>query len=140
MNTVNQIELSQVHKINTDKLSYLHADWVVHVMMSHCIDRVHLVLSIEVGIEAIHYHDELVRWFAVNHTVHFLWVNDERAVQAFVNVTPQWRGVTVVKVCTERLSIKFVHKALTGPHLVLGQGTVYFRGICLLYTSDAADE
>ena len=67
-------------------------DRVPRVVERAPVDRVEVVLAVAVGVEAVHHHDELLR-----RRARLLRVDDERAVEALVDVLLQRRGVTVVE-------------------------------------------
>jgi hypothetical protein len=73
------------------------------------VDGVDLVaLGVEVRVEAVHHHHELVGLLAA-----LLGIDDERAVHAARDVLGQRPDVAVVQVHAERLGVELVHRALS---------------------------
>ena len=94
---VDQVVLEHVHEVDAHQLVALDLDRVVHVRERDRVDRVELVLAVEVGVEAVHHHHQLVRLWAAA-----LRVDDEGAVHPLGDVVGQGQGVAVVQVQAER--------------------------------------
>jgi hypothetical protein len=88
-------------------LARLDRDGIVEVTERDRVDRVHLVLTVEVRVEGVHHHDHLVGFGTT-----LLGVDDERAVQAAMDVLTQRQRVTVIQVRAERLGDELVGEAL----------------------------
>ncbi len=73
------------------------------------VDGVELVARVEVGVEPVHDHHELVGVGAA-----LLRVDEESAVETLVNVGGQRTRVAVVEVQAERIGIELVGEALAG--------------------------
>ena len=54
-----RVELGQVDQVDADQLAHLDLDGVPGVVERDRVDRVDLVLVVEVGVEAVHHHHHL---------------------------------------------------------------------------------
>ncbi len=93
-------------------------------MVRHGVDRVHLVVGVEVRVEAVHHHDQLVGRRAPARRV-----DDEHTVETLVDVPLQRNRVTVVEVQAERLGVELVDKPITRLHLLVRQRPVHLRRV-----------
>ena len=100
---VEEVELERVHEVDPHELAALDPDRLVHVGERDRVDRVDLVRAVEVGVEPVHDHHELVGLRAA-----VLRVDDERAVEALGDVLGQRRRVAVVEVEPERRGVELV--------------------------------
>ena len=94
-----------------------------HVGVGDAVDGVHLVLVVEVGVEPVHHHDEIVpvdRRFTAR-------IDDEHPVEALVDVAAQGNRVAVIEVQARGLRVELVHERLAGHHLLIGQRAVHLR-------------
>ena len=102
-----EVELGDVHEVDPHQLVALHPDRPVVVGERHRVHRVDLVRGVEVGVEAVHHHHQLVGLRAA-----VLRVDHERAVEALGDVLGQRAGVAVVEVQAERPRLELVREAL----------------------------
>src|SRR5215210_4519812 len=91
METVYEVELQHVDYVRADQLPLLYLYGVFLVVEGHRVHGVDLVLTIEVGVVAVHDHDHLISLFAP-----LFGVDDERPIEPLLDVLPQRRGVAVV--------------------------------------------
>src|ERR671916_994264 len=61
---VYEVELQHVDHVGPDQLPLLYLYGIFLVVEGHGVHGVDLVLGVEVGVEAVHYHDQLVRLWA----------------------------------------------------------------------------
>ncbi len=94
---VQEVELGQVREVDAHRPLPADADRVARVVERLAVDGVEVVLAVAVGVEAVHHHHELLR-----RRTRLLRVDDERAVEALVDVLLQRRGVAVVEVHPRR--------------------------------------
>src|SRR3712207_1893598 len=106
---VDEIELQHVDHVRPHQLPKPYLYGVFLVVEGHGVDRVDLVRSVEVGVEAVHDHDHLV---GLRPTL--LRIYYERPVEPLLYVLPQGRGVAVVEVHPERLGVELVDELLPG--------------------------
>ena len=90
---VDEVELGQVGEVDPDGLRALDRDRVLRVVEGLAVDGVEVVLAVAVGVEAVHHHDELLR-----RRPRLGRVDDERAVEALVDVLLERRRMAVVEV------------------------------------------
>ena len=100
---VDEVELERVHEVDPDELAALDLDRLLHVGERDGVHRVDLVRAVEVGVEAVHDHHELVGGRAAG-----LRVDHERAVEALGDVLGQRGRVAVVEVQPERRGVELV--------------------------------
>ena len=115
---VEQVELDHVDQVDAHRPVLVDHDRVLHVMEGDRVDRVDLVGTVEVGIEGVHHHHQLlpllrlgvVRMALLRLVTAFgrIRVDDERTVQPLVQVPLQGRGVAVVEVDAERFGGELV--------------------------------
>ena len=79
------------------------------VVEAHRVDGVDLVAEVEVRVERVHDHHELV-----GRRARLLGIHDEHAVEALRDVRREWRGVAVVEVEAERPGVELVGERLAG--------------------------
>ena len=107
-------------------------------MVRHRVDGVDLVLAVEVGVEGVHHHDELLplagsracrggasgrrRLLGMPRRV---GIDDEGAVHALVDVPLQRQGVAVVEVAAEREGVELVDELLAGADLAGARHAVH---------------
>ena len=106
---VDRVVLEDVDEVDTDERVALHLDRAVEVVEAHRVDGVDLVAEVEVRVERVHDHHELVGLRAG-----LLGVDDEHAVEALRDVRGERRGVAVVEVEPERPGIELVGERLAG--------------------------
>src|SRR5215207_8154595 len=104
---VDEVELQHVDHVRPDQLPKLYLYRVLLVVEGHAVDGVDLVRGVEVGVEAVHDHDDLV-----GPRTPLFGIYDERSVKPLLDVLPQGRGVAVVEVHSERLGVKLVDELL----------------------------
>ena len=104
---VDRVELDDVDEVDPDELAALDANRLVHEVEGNGVDCVDLVVFVEVRIERVLNHHELV---GVGTTLGR--VDDERAVQAFRDVPRERRRVAVVQMQPERLRLELVGELL----------------------------
>ena len=105
-------------------------DRVLGIVMRHRVDGVDLVLAIEVGVEAVHHHDELLPLPVLGRAeearagnvgllgmTRRIGIDDEGAVHALVDVPLQRQGVAVIEVAAEREGVELVGEFLAGADL-----------------------
>ena len=100
---VDEVELEHVHEVDPHELAALDPDRLVHVRERDRVDGVDLVRAVEVGVEPVHDHDELVGGRAA-----VLRVDHERAVEALGDVLGERGRVAVVEVQAERRGVELV--------------------------------
>ena len=88
MERVDRIELGHVDQVDPHQLADPEPDRVAHVVEGDGVDGVHLVLAVEVGVEPVHGHHQLV-----GRRPGLGRVDDEDAVEALVDVAAQRRDV-----------------------------------------------
>src|SRR5215218_549197 len=108
---VYEVELQHVDHVRPDQSPLLYLYRVLLVVKSHAVDGIDLIGGVEVGVEAVHDHYELICLRTPLSRVY-----DERPVEPLLDVLPQGRGVAVVEVHPERLGVKLVHELLPRPH------------------------
>ena len=88
-----EIEFGDVDQVDADEPPDGDPDRIDHVGVGDGVDGVDFVLVVEVGVEAVHHHHELVggRPAAAR-------IDDERAVEPLVDVALERNGVTVIQV------------------------------------------
>jgi hypothetical protein len=106
---VDEVVLEDVDQVEAHERVVRDRDRLVHVGERDAVGRVELVGAVEVRVEPVHHHHELVRVGPA-----LLGVDDEGAVQALGDVRGQRRGVTVVEVQAERLGVELVHGRAAG--------------------------
>ena len=122
---VDRVEFGNVDQINSLKL--IASDWnrFIHVGKRDGVSGIDLVVPVEIRIEAIHNHHHLVHIFVfrvlrvasssyaslVPSIATWVRIDDEGAVETFVNVAFQRDGVAVVEVAAHRKGIKFIDRA-----------------------------
>jgi hypothetical protein len=104
---VDRVELHHVHEVDPNELCATNAHGRVHEMERNRVDRVDLVVLVEVRVERVLHHQELVR-----RGTPFDRIDDERPVEAFRDVPGQRRGVAVVQMQPERLGLELVGELL----------------------------
>src|SRR5215207_3421031 len=77
------------------------------MVKGHGVHGVDLVRAVEVGVEAVHYHHQLVGFLPPLPRV-----DDERTVESLLDVFLQGHGVAVVEVHPERFGIELVDELL----------------------------
>ena len=102
---VDEVELCEVREVDADELALADADRVPRVVEAAPVDGVEVVAAVAVRVVAVHHEDELA-----GRLTWCLRIDDERAVEAFVDVLLEWRGVAVVQVETRRPRGKLVEK------------------------------
>ena len=90
---VQEVELERVHEVDAHELAALHLHRPLEVLERDGVDRVDLVRAVEVRVEPVHHHHELVGRRAL-----LLRVDDERAVEALRDVLGERHRVAVVEV------------------------------------------
>ena len=108
---VDQVELGQVRDVDAHRLRAADLDRVAGVVERRAVDCVEVVLAVAVRVEGVHDHDELLRGRA-----RLGRVDDERAVEALVDVLLQRRGVAVVEVHPVRPRRELVREAAARVH------------------------
>ena len=88
---VDGIELGDVDQIDPHQLIFLDGDRVPHEMKAHGVDGIDLVVPVEVGVEAVHHHHQLLGRGPGRGGV-----DDEDPVEPLVDVGLEGGGVTVV--------------------------------------------
>ena len=100
---VEEVELERVHEVDPHELVAPHDDRPVQVLERDRVDRVDLVRAVEVGVEPVHHHHELVGLGPA-----LLRVDDERAVEPLRDVLGERHRVAVVEVEAERRRVELV--------------------------------
>ncbi len=117
MERVDRVELGDVDQVHAHQITDPHRDRVHLVVECHRVDRVHLVIAVKVRIEAVHHHHHLVEGMIRRQRLVGIgvdlgpparWVDDERAVQALVDVALQRQGMAVVQVQADGIGFEFV--------------------------------
>ena len=104
---VDRVELDDVDEVDPHELAALHPYGPVHEVKRDGVDRVDLVVVVEVRVERVLHHDELVGVGATMRRV-----DDEHAVEALRDVPGERRRVTVIEVQPERLGVELVGELL----------------------------
>src|SRR5256712_718911 len=100
---VDGIELCHVDQVDAHELVAFYPDRMLRVVEGYSIDGIDFVLTVEVGIERVHHHDQLpCRRPALPG------VDDEHPVQPFVDVALQRQSMTMVLVQPERDRVELV--------------------------------
>src|SRR3712207_6775661 len=81
MEAVYEVELQHVHHVYPDELTLLYPYRVALVVEGHRVDSVDLVRGVEIGVEAVHDHNQLVGLRTA-----LLRVHDERPVEPLLDV------------------------------------------------------
>ena len=102
---VDRVELDDIHEVDPDELTALDANRPVHEVESDSVDRVDLVVLVEVGIERVLHHHQLVSRRAA-----LRGIDDEHAVEPLRDVPCERRRVTVVQVQPERQRFELVRE------------------------------
>ena len=102
---VEQVVLEDVDEVQPHELVALDLDRALAVGEADRVGRVQLVGAVEVRVEAVHDHDELVGLLAL-----VLRIDDERAVQALGDVLGERAHVAVVEVQAERQRVELVDR------------------------------
>ena len=113
---VDRVELGDVDQIDPHRARALDLDRPLGVGMGDRVDGVELVLLVEIGVEAVHHHHELLparvlgraeqaaaRRLGVLRVPLRIRVDDEGAVEALVDVPLQRQRVAVVEMAAEGL-------------------------------------
>ncbi len=119
---VDQVELGEVRDVDPYRLRPADADRVLGEEEREPVDGVEVVLAVAVGVEPVQHHNELLRGLA-----RLGRVDDERAVQAFVDVLLQRGRVAVVELHPVRTGGKLVREGL--PRLDHLEDAVHVRGV-----------
>src|SRR5690606_5425348 len=108
---VDEVELRDVDQVDAVQLAQPDRDGVPLIMEGDGVDRVHLVLVVEVRVERVHHHHHLAcRRPALPG------VDQEHPVETLVDVPLERGRVAVVEVQPERLGIELVHVVLPRLH------------------------
>src|SRR5687768_3976436 len=100
---VEQVELGDVHEIDPRELAQPKRDRMLLVVERDGIDCVDLVLAVEVRVEPVHHHHQLVRRGAAA-----LRVDDEDAVKSLVDVPLDRHRVAVIELQPRGLRVELV--------------------------------
>ena len=119
---VDQVELGEVGEVGADELAAPHPDRVARVVERPPVDRVEVVLAVAVRVEAVHHEHELARGLARH-----LRVDDERAVEALVDVLLERRRMAVVDVEARRPGRELVRQLV--PRRDDLEDAVHVRGV-----------
>src|SRR5215217_6832281 len=138
MKRVDRVELHDVDEVEAHRPGSDDPDGVLGVMMGHRVDGVDLVLAVEVSVEGVHHHHELlpIRVFGCAEKAGashvgllrvscWIRIDNECAVHPLVDVSLQWQGMAVVEVTTERKGIELVGEHLAGTDLASPQNTIH---------------
>jgi hypothetical protein len=108
---VDRIELDDVHQVDAHELAAAYAQRPVVEVKCDGVDRVDLVVLVEVRVERVLHHDHLVGLGTALRRV-----DDEGAVQALCDVSGEGRGVAVVEVQSERPCVELIGELLADIH------------------------
>ena len=106
---VDEVVLEDVDQVEPHQRVARDRDRLVHVGERDAVGRVDLVGAVEVRVEPVHHHHELVGVGAP-----LLGVDEEGAVEALGDVRRQRRGVAVVEVQAEGLGVELVDGRAAG--------------------------
>ena len=106
---VDEVVLEDVDQVEPHERVLRDRDRLVHVGERDAVGRVDLVGAVEVRVEPVHHHHELVGVGAP-----LLGVDDEGAVEALGDVRGQRRRVAVVEVQAEGLGVELVDGRAAG--------------------------
>src|SRR5687768_18361313 len=119
---VQQVELGDVHEIDAGELAGLHRNRKLLVVEGDGVDRVDLVLVVEIGVECVHHHHHLIGRRAA-----LLRVDDEYAVETLVDVPLDRHGVAVIELEPGGLGVELVREGSAGRHHL--EGAVHVRRV-----------
>ena len=115
-------------------------DRVLGVVVRDRVDGVDLVLAVEVGVEGVHHHDELLPLPVLGRAeeagagdvgllgmARRIGIDDEGAVHALVDVPLQRQGVAVIEMAAEREGVELVDELLARADLA-GAGNAVHAG------------
>src|SRR6266540_867852 len=122
MKAVEKVELSDVYEVNADGATDGDANRIVHVRVRHRVDGVHFVVAVEVRVESIHDHHELVSRRAA-----LARIDDVGAVEAAVEMSLQRHRVTVIEVQAGGFGVELVNERFARWNLVFRQRAVHRR-------------
>ena len=100
---VEEVVLENVHEVDPHELAALHLHRALHVLEGDGVDRVDVVRAVEVGVEPVHDHHELVGRRAA-----LLGIDDDGAVEPLGDVLGERRRVAVVEVEAERRCVELI--------------------------------
>ena len=106
---VQKVELERVHEVDPHELAAFHPDRLVLVGERDRVHGVDLVRAVEVGVEAVHDHHQLVGLRPALGRI-----DHECAVEPLRDVVRERHRVAVVEVEPERLGVELVHRVLAG--------------------------
>ena len=119
---VDQVELREVREVDAHELPALHADRVLRVVEGQAVDRVEVVLAVAVRVVAVHHHHQLAGGRA-----RLGRVDDQRAVEALLDVLLERRRVAVVEVHAVRVRLELVRERASGRDDL--EDAVHVRGV-----------
>src|SRR6185295_14012161 len=105
---VDRVELDDVDEIDPNELAQLHTHRVVHKMESDGVDGVDLVVLVEVRIECVLHHHELICLRTPLRRV-----DDEHAIETLCDVAGERQRVAVIQVQPERAGLELVRELLS---------------------------
>src|SRR6185312_14340703 len=105
---VDRVELDDVDEIDPNELAQLHTHRVVHEMESDGVDGVDLVVLVEVRIECVLHHYELICLRTPLRRV-----DDEHAIETLCDVAGERQRVAVIQVQPERAGLELVRELLS---------------------------
>ena len=139
---IDRIELGRVDEVDPDRPRALDQDRLLPISEGDRVDGIEFVLFVEIGVEPVHHHDEFLparmlgRAVApAQSSVSMLWmpvgvrVDDQRAIEALMDVAFQRHGVAVVQVTAERPGVDLVREGLAGFDQASACDSVHARGV-----------
>src|SRR6185436_3836776 len=107
---VDKIEFKNVHKIHAYALAYFDLNRMILIIEGDPVDRIKIISIVEVNVDAVHHHDHLfIDWRAAT-----FGVNDERAVEAFGDMTREWEHMAMIEMQAKWFSVEFIDKFIAG--------------------------
>src|SRR5215204_1258504 len=117
---VEQVELRHIDQVDAYQLPLLQVYRMLLVVECDGVDGIDLVFTVEVGIEAVHHHHQLLCRRAIRP-----WVDDERSVESFVNVALNRNRVAVIEMQPKGFGIEIIGVASARLHRL--EGSVHVR-------------
>lgn len=124
---VDRVELGDVDEVDPHRPGPLDRDGLLRIGVRHGVDGVDLVLVVEIGVEGVHHHDQLLppgvlgraqqpaaRRLGLVGMAGGIGVDDEGAVHALVDVTAQRHEVAVIEVAAEGEGVELVDELAAG--------------------------
>ena len=139
---VDEVELQHVDEIDAHRPAALDADRMLGEVMADRVDRIDLVLVVEVGVEPVHHHHEFLPLLVLGRAEQAgardrrllgmprrIGIDDEGAVHPLVDVPLQRQRVAVIEVAAERQGVELVDELAAGIDHAGAGNAVHARGM-----------